>query len=418
MAIASDNTGSTSTLTAAEIAAQVAAASEQAAQTTMYPNLPSPSGNVIPDQVANGTTGYVGSQLGTGNTPTTATTANGASVFNTINVNTNVAQLTDAEKKIIAANEAAAKAAADAAAATKAASDLAAAESAANRVDAFKLLQNTFEAYGLGDLSATIGEFIKQNIGPNEAALRLKTDTTIDPATGKPYNAAYVARFAGNQARVANGLNALSEATYIDLENQYSNLMSSYGVNNLANKDQFAQLIGKDVSAPELNQRLDLAVTQVQQADPTVMATLEQFYPSITANHLVSYFLSPEETLPMLQRQVQTADIGAAATQQGLTTDEASAAKLAAYGVSYDQAKAGYSKIAEILPTASKLSQIYSGQTAGYNQTTGESQYLMNNADAALTQRKINMLEEAQFAGRSGIDRQANPLQKNLQGSF
>jgi hypothetical protein len=63
---------------------------------------------------------------------------------------------------------------------------------------------------------------MKSGVGPNEAALLLKTD----PA----YNGPYLKRFAGNVARAKAGLNQLSEAEYIALENQYTDLMSAYGV--------------------------------------------------------------------------------------------------------------------------------------------------------------------------------------------
>ena len=235
----------------------------------------------------------------------------------------------------------------------------------------------------------------------------------------------YQQRFSGNATRVANGLNALTEADYVALEDKYSTLMQSYGVRGLSNQAQFSTLIGNDVSPTELNSRLDLAVTQVQQADPQVMATLKQFYPSIGTSDLVSYFLAPAETLPQLQRQVQTAEIGAAATKQGLTTSQSSAAALAAYGVTQAQAQANYGKIAEVLPAATKLSQIYGGQTGiNYDQTEAEKQYLMNSGAAALEQQKLYAAEQAQFAGRSGIvganaaAGYSGSLGKSLQGKF
>jgi hypothetical protein len=301
---------------------------------------------------------------------------------------------------------------------------------AAKRKDAFALLQDTFNQYGLGELSSTIQQFMQQNVGPEEASLRLKTDTSINPATGKAYNAPYVARFAGNVARRANGLNALIESDYIRLENEFSNLMTQYGVGkgsatNLANQAQFATLIGNDVSTTELNSRLDLAVTQVQNADPTVMATLKQFYPGISNTGLMAYFLSPEETLPVLQQQTQAAEIGAAAVKQGLTTDVTSATALARAGVTQAQAQTGYGRIAEVLPTATKLSQIYGAQTGiNYNQAEAEKQYLLNSGAAALEQQKLTAAEQAQFAGKSGIvganaaSGYSGSLGKSIQGKF
>ena len=278
--------------------------------------------------------------------------------------------------------------------------------------DAFALLEETFNQYGLESLAPLIKSYMQQNMGPNQAALLLKQTPE------------YKARFAGNETRKAAGLNMLSEAEYLALENSYTNLFGSYGVKNLANRTQFASLIGNDVSSTELNSRLDLAVNQVQNADPTVVSTLKQFYPSISNQDLVSYFLAPGETLPQLQMQVQSADIGAAAIQQGLATSQSSAEALAKYGVTYGQAQVGYGKIAEALPATQKLSQIYNAQTGiNYNQTEAEAQYLKNSGAATLEQQKLKDLESAQFQGRSGVlganaSGYSGSLGKNLQGSF
>ena len=298
--------------------------------------------------------------------------------------------------------------------------DLAAQQAAAARVDAFKLLEDTFTSYGLADLVPSIRELMQgvtdpatgktMQVGPSEAALLLKTD--------KRYNAPYLARFAGNTARVNSGLNALSEAQYLSMEDSYANLFTQYGQNNFANKTEFASLIGGDVSPTELNSRLDLAVAQVQNADPNIKQTLQQFYPGISDSDLVSYFLKPEQTLPQLQQKVTSAEIGTAATEQGLKTSVGTAEDLAKYGVTQQQAQTGYAKIGEILPAATKLSNIYGEAQVGYDQATAESEVFKGLASAQRKRQQLTQLEEAAFSGRSGISQQVNPLGKGLQGSF
>lgn len=293
-------------------------------------------------------------------------------------------------------------------------------QAAAARVDAFKLLEDTFTSYGLGDLVPSIKELMQGvtdpatgktvQVGPNEAALLLKTDPR--------YNAPYLARFAGNVARQKAGLNVLTEAAYLSLEDQYGNLLNEYGQGNFANRSEFASLIGGDVSATELNSRLDLAVAKVQNADPNIKATLQQFYPGISDANLVSYFLKPEQTLTQLQQQVTSAEIGTAATEQGLKTSVAAAEDLAKYGVNQQQAQTGYAKIGEILPAATKLNQIYGEAQVGYDQATAESEVFKGLASAQRKRQQLQQLEEAQFSGRSGINTTVNPLGKGLQGSF
>ena len=286
----------------------------------------------------------------------------------------------------------------------------------AARVDAFKLLEDAFTGYGLADLVPTIKDLMMgykdpvtgqiTQVGPNEATLLLKATP------------AYKARFAGNTARVNSGLNALSEAQYLSMEDSYANLFTQYGQNNFANKTEFASLIGGDVSPTELNSRLDLAVAQVQNADPNIKQTLQQFYPGISDSDLVSYFLKPEQTLPQLQQKVTSAEIGTAATEQGLKTSVGTAEDLAKYGVTQQQAQTGYAKIGEILPAATKLSNIYGEAQVGYDQATAESEVFKGLASAQRKRQQLTQLEEAAFSGRSGISQQVNPLGKGLQGSF
>jgi hypothetical protein len=298
--------------------------------------------------------------------------------------------------------------------------DLAAQQAAAARVDAFKLLEDVFTGYGLAELVPSIRELMQGvtdpttgktvQVGPSEAALLLKTD--------KRYNAPYLARFAGNTARVAAGLNALPESTYLEMEKNYGEILNQYGQKSLANKAEFANLIGGDISNTELNSRLDLAVAQVQNADPQVKQTLQQFYPGISDSDLVTYFLKPDETLPKLQQKVTSAQIGAAATEQGLKTSVTTAEDLAKYGVTQQQAQAGYAKVGEILPAATKLSNIYGEAQVGYDQATAESEVFKGLASAQRKRQQLQQLEQAAFSGRSGISQNVNPLGKGLQGSF
>ena len=285
--------------------------------------------------------------------------------------------------------------------------------------DAWAILSGSIGSWFGGDPTITqqATDFIKNemqnNIGPEQALVDMRNQQF------------YKTRFAGNTTRVANGLNALSEADYIGLENTYTDYFTAYGQKTLATQTQLATFIGNAVSPTEVKDRLDMAVVQVQQADPTVKATLKKFYPNITDANLLSYFLAPEDTLPVLQRQVQAADIGAAALQQGLSTSKIAAEGLAAYGTTYQQAQAGYGKIAEVLPASQKLSQIYNAQTGiDYNQAEAEKQYLMNSGAATLEQQKLKDLESAQFQGRSGVvganvaANYSGSLGKSIQGSF
>lgn len=267
----------------------------------------------------------------------------------------------------------------------------------ADKRDAFALIQDTMRAYGfdeseLSELSKFIeSSIIDPNIGPNQAILNMRSVP------------AYQKRFAGNQALLKAGKNALSEYDYLQQENAYDEYFKAYGVGNLSTRAQKATLIGNSVSALEVDKRLNLAVKRVQGSDPEVLKQLKAYYPTITDKDLVSYFLNPEATRVDLERKVTASEISSAAVGQGFASGTSmSALGLADYGVDRAAALEGYANIASVLPEATKLGNIYGETGVKYTQQTGEEEFLQA-SDAA--KRKRNILaskERANFEGSAG----------------
>jgi len=298
------------------------------------------------------------------------------------------------------------------------------------RSDAFAALIDLFTSYGLGDLSGTITDLMTAGESSSGALVKLKYSKEINPKTQLPYNAAYTARFAGNASRVSKGLNALTEAQYISNEDAYAETLRAYGLGNMlstdrtANQKKFADYIANDVSSTEFANRIKTASDSVINADPQVMKTFQQYYGGLTTSDLVSYFLAPDETLPMLQQKVSASEIGTAAQEQGLgTTDKARSEYLAKMGVNQAggmSAISGYQNIADVLPTGQKLSSIYKEAGINYDQTTAENEYLLQNANAATKRKQLASLERAKFSGDAGINPQASNLAsaRTVQGKF
>jgi len=263
--------------------------------------------------------------------------------------------------------------------------------------DAFALLTSTFALYGLDELASVIAGYMKQGLTSNEAIIELRQ------------NKIYQTRFAGNTARTTAGLNALSEGEYLALEDSYSETLRAYGQQTLLGTDKktrqasMANIIGGDISAVEFKDRVSTVVTRVENADPLVKSTLRDFY-KITDTELVSYFLSPKENLPRLQEKVTAAEIGSAALAQGgLTTNMTSAESLAKFGVDLATARKGYSTISEVLPTATKLSQIYKEDKINYNQQVAEEEVFKGLASAQRKRTQLAEKEIASFKGSSGV---------------
>ena len=263
--------------------------------------------------------------------------------------------------------------------------------------DAFALLTSTFALYGLDELASVIAGYMKQGLTSNEAIIELRQ------------NKIYQTRFAGNTARTTAGLNALSEGEYLALEDSYSETLRAYGQQTLLGTDKktrqasMANIIGGDISAVEFKDRVSTVVTRVENADPLVKSTLRDFY-KITDTELVSYFLNPKENLPKLQEKVTAAEIGSAALAQGgLTTNMTSAESLAKFGVDLATARKGYSTISEVLPTATKLSQIYKEDKINYNQQVAEEEVFKGLASAQRKRTQLAEKEIASFKGSSGV---------------
>ena len=266
---------------------------------------------------------------------------------------------------------------------------------------AYDLLFEQFNEFGLGGLVEPLKGFITEGLSPAEFTLRLR-DTD-----------AYKKRFAANQARIQKGLKALSEAEYINLEDQYQDVMRRYGLpesyyarGDMGRQEGFEKFIGGDVSPVELEDRIQTAQRRVINAAPQIKDALTQYYGNEISNgDILAYVLDPEKAIEGIKRKVTAAEIGAGAALAGLRADRARAEELGALGVTEQQARQGFQAIAEMLPAATKLGDIYAKQGLGpYTQTTAEQEVFgtAGAADAAQKRRKLTQLETAQFSGTSG----------------
>lgn len=266
-----------------------------------------------------------------------------------------------------------------------------------SRQSAYDFLFEQFSQYGLGSLVENIKDLITSNVPPSEFAIRLReTD-------------AYKKRFAANAQRVAKGLRALNEGAYIALEDQYQEIMRNYGLpasyyarGEMGRQQGFEKFIAGDVSAPELEDRIQTAYNRVINAAPEISQSLREFYPDITNGDILAYVLDPDQGLQNIKRRVTSAEIGGAARMAGLGTGVSRAEELQRYGVTGAQAREGFGTIAGGLQRGTQLSQIY--QQPEYTQTTAEQEIfgLTGAAGAEKQRKKIIGLERATFGGQTG----------------
>ena len=267
------------------------------------------------------------------------------------------------------------------------------------RVSAYDTLYNEFNKYGLGSMVERVkGLITDASASPSQFSIALQNTPE------------YQKRFAANQDRIKAGLQALTPAEYIGLEDQYQNIMRNYGLpasyyskDTLGTQSGFSKLLANDVSAAELEDRIATAQQRVQNSNPEVLQALRQFYPDISNADILSYALDPQNALTNIKRKVTAAEIGGAALAQGLQAQGGTAESLAGYGITKAQAQQGYANVAEMLPRGSQLADIYGQQP--YTQQTAEAEVFntAGAADAAARRKKLTALEQAQFGGSSGV---------------
>jgi len=257
--------------------------------------------------------------------------------------------------------------------------------------DAYAALKTLFTSYGLGSLAPKILNYLQNGFGSDTITVLLQQ------------TAEYKKRFAGNEQRTKNGLQVLTPAEYLSTEASYKQLLRQSGLSDhFDNQGNFSEWIGKDVSPTELQDRVNMAVQATTQAPPTVTQYFNQL--GIGTGDLAAYFLNDQAPTPALQLKLNQAQIGGAALQNKLQISADDSLKYAQQGVTYQQAQSAYQRIADILPTAQKLSQIYKTQVP-VSQQTLEAQYLGQSGAAQLAAERLSQQETASFSGESGVQK-------------
>lgn len=279
---------------------------------------------------------------------------------------------------------------------------------------AYATITKLLASYGVTDIASVLNDIRKEY--PEASSEDVLTLLQFDDR----YNAKFNARFSANAKRQEAGLSILSPADYLDLEQGYKKVLTSYGLTTFNTQTYYDKFITADVATTELTDRIGLAYDRVLN-DKSVSDAFKKFYPSLTTTDIVTGLLDPVNQYPQLERKVRAAEIGGAAIRQGLVASElqsvAEASKaysnvttqtigadvLGEQGVTKAGAESAYGAIAAMLPTAEKLSSIYAGQAEQYGQYQAEQEKLQGLASAARKRQELAALETAQFSGSSGV---------------
>lgn len=257
--------------------------------------------------------------------------------------------------------------------------------------------------------------------------------TNIDPSEGQILNTiynsdAYKQRFKANEAirqRIADGQGRpgdrmLSPKEYIDLENTYRTALQQRSMPEgfYDSPDDFTNLIANSISAAEFSSRVDTAASALNQADQSVVSSLQNFY-NLTKSDLVAYLLDPTRAEPILnarasqspfglnsadelQRIYSTAEVGGMAGRQGLGVGRELAEEIVDLGKA-DRADEAFQMAGAVEPDLQRLGSLY-GESLDFKDLVKETLNLSGGVESGRRRRKFASRERAAFSEQSALD--------------
>lgn len=285
----------------------------------------------------------------------------------------------------------------------------------ARRVSAFDLARSFARDYGIGESIADRVIDMVANQGYTDEAVALAIQTTPEFKARFKGLELYKSKYATD---IAAGTKAEppTAAEYIEIERSYQQVLTSYGLGDIANRDTFADLIGNDVSPYEVQERVVKVYDKINNADDLLKTQLSTYFPTLGASDFAKALLTgntPQDMAAELQRKVSRAEISAEMSRFNLGVRQPLAQELETLGVTREQARTGFGKIAEQLQPAEKLAQIYEGTSAGIEEELIGEQF---KGLQSQRRKRLEQQERAAFAGSSGISEVS--LKRQTAGTF
>jgi len=252
-----------------------------------------------------------------------------------------------------------------------------------------QIIEQTLASWGLSSLDSLVESLGKTGASQDEITLRIQQSPE------------YAARFAGNAARIANGLGALDPATYIALEGQYRQILSQLPPGFYDSKQAMDGFIGNDISPSELSDRVATANQVYVTADSQTRAAWDKYYGNTSGvGGAIAAILDQNVAAPIIEQRALAAEIGGAALSSGLAlTNQSTALKAAQQGVTIDQARQAYQGIAQRLTTDQSIGGRFGIQ---FGQTQEEQANLLGQGNVAREQELLYSQETSLFAGKHG----------------
>lgn len=206
------------------------------------------------------------------------------------------------------------------------------------------LLTSLLARYGLEGLIPWASDAVIRGLSPEEIEVALYDQPT--------FKAAFPEIEARQKRADTLGISLppISADDVINYRSQTRQMFRSWGVPTgmWDSNTDIANFIVGDVSLDELNGRLELASTRVQQAAPEVRQMFDELTGYLGDQALFAVFLDPTKAPPILEDWVQQAELGGAARRFGFNLDRDRIEDVARYNISYGQAVEGFGALDEM----------------------------------------------------------------------
>ncbi len=250
------------------------------------------------------------------------------------------------------------------------------------------IVANFLKQYGLQSLGAWAWARYAQLGGGAGAFQQIAVEMVEQPQ--------FLKRFPAYKILAERG-EAMSPAEMISYEQTARQIFHAAGIPQgfYDSPDDLARFMVNDVSASELQSRVQLAQGAALTAPQDVKDALRDYY-GLDAGHLTAYFLNPTKALPLLQQDFTAAQIGADANRTGFgAISREQATHLAQIGVTDQQAIAGFSELGE-------QAGLFEQQVTGEDQIDQATQLAAEFDNSAAARLRIKRRAESRLADFSG----------------
>lgn len=264
--------------------------------------------------------------------------------------------------------------------------------------NAFELIVRTFEQYGLGaGIAHVVYGAIANGVTNTDQLLELVRDSD-----------AYKRRFAGMQGRKGR---PITEAEYISIEEGYKRALQEAGLPKgfYDSPNDFAKWIREDRSPSEVQARIQAAGQVANAINPAQRSLLRNLW-GVNKGDLTAYILNANKALPILQRQVEAAGIGAAAKKEGVlgTRGADDFEYLVEAGVTAEQARQQFATVRDFTEQLGRVAGIYGED---FTARDAERDVFLGDTEK---RRGLASKERATFGGSSRGDLGTGSLDFNL----